>query len=214
LSAIDTAVRLLVVATVVVSGPWSVVSPPPCHAACPVPAEDEPVLVHSIDRDPGTDAVRITFDSCPDHLYELRLLPAPTNTADAATTVLETLIGNDTTTLVTDPAGPITQPRYYQVKRITFDGDADNDSLANLDEFQRGLNLNNPDSDADRLLDGWEVFWGLDPLDNTGDHGGSGDPDGDTVDNATEQRQGRNPTKGAVPDTTGVTGLQVFTPLE
>ena len=69
-------------------------------------------------------------------------------------------------------------------------------------------------ADADTLLDGWEVFWGLDPLDNTGDHGAAGDPDGDTVDNATEQRQGRNPTKGALPDTTGVTGLQVFSPLE
>ena len=144
---------------------------PSLHAACPPTAEDDPVLVHNINRDPGTGAVRITFDSCPTHLYELRLLPAPTNTADAATTVLETLIGVDGSTLVTDATGPITAPRYYQIKRITFDGDEDNDSLANLDEFQRGLDINDPDSDADTLLDGWEVFWGLDPLDNTGDHG-------------------------------------------
>ena len=62
----------------------------------------------------------------------------------------------------------------------------------------------NPDTDGDGLPDGWEVQYGLDPLDNgiinlrTGgpgnpDMGASGDPDGDGFDNLTEFLNGTHP---------------------
>ncbi len=56
-------------------------------------------------------------------------------------------------------------------------GDADGDSLTNLDEFNRGLRAGNPDSDGDRLNDGDELAAGTDPLNPDTD--GDGIRDGD-----------------------------------
>ena len=77
-------------------------------------------------------------------------------------------------------------------------------------------NALNPDTDGDGLPDGWEVRFGLDPLDNGIDNlrtaapadgnpreGAEGDPDGDTFDNATELAASTNPTQATVVGTGG-----------
>ncbi len=88
-------------------------------------------------------------------------------------------------------------------------GDADGDGLSNLREFQLGLRANAADSDGDGLPDAWEVRYGLNPLAPDANT----DPDGDGVSNLREYQLGRNPTKGALPDPTGVVNLRLFSPL-
>lgn len=67
-------------------------------------------------------------------------------------------------------------------------------------------NPNSADSDGDGLSNWDELQRGTDPL--------NADTDGDGVNDGIEVLQGRNPLKGAVPDTTSVVNLKVFTPLE
>ncbi len=43
-------------------------------------------------------------------------------------------------------------------------GDADFDSVINLEEYMRGLMAGNPDTDGDGVPDGWELLDGTDPL--------------------------------------------------
>ncbi len=50
------------------------------------------------------------------------------------------------------------------------------------------------DSDGDGLPDAWEIQYGLDPMDVTGDNGPDGDPDGDGLTTLTEYLLGLNPT--------------------
>jgi hypothetical protein len=64
------------------------------------------------------------------------------------------------------------------------------------------------DSDVDGLPDAWEVYYWLGLSESA-----AGDPDSDGVDNLTEYRQGRNPTKGVVEDATGAVGLRVYSPI-
>lgn len=65
------------------------------------------------------------------------------------------------------------------------------------------------DGDTDGLLDGWEIqYFGNLSQTPTGDY------DGDGVSNLEEFQLGRNPTVGALPDTTGATGFKVYTPLK
>ena len=58
-------------------------------------------------------------------------------------------------------------------------GDADNDNLSNLGEYQAGLSPSVPDSDNDGLNDGDEIANGADPLNTDSD--GDGLSDGDEV---------------------------------
>ena len=51
-----------------------------------------------------------------------------------------------------------------------------------------------PDDDNDGLPDSWEIQYGLDPLDDTGNDGASGDPDGDGFTNLQEYQGGTAPT--------------------
>lgn len=49
------------------------------------------------------------------------------------------------------------------------------------------------DSDGDGLPDWWELLYGLDPFDATGDNGANGDPDGDGLHNIYEYWSGTDP---------------------
>ena len=63
---------------------------------------------------------------------------------------------------------------------IDRDGNYDADeNFSNLKEFLNDTDPLNPDTDGDRMWDGWEVYYDLDPLD-PGDK--EEDPDGDGVD--------------------------------
>jgi len=50
------------------------------------------------------------------------------------------------------------------------------------------------DSDSDGMPDGWEVQYGLNPLDDTSDNGAAGDPDSDGMPNLWEYTYGLDPT--------------------
>lgn len=70
--------------------------------------------------------------------------------------------------------------------------DHDEDELTSFDEQNvHGTNIAHPDSDGDLLPDGWEVSFGLNPLDDT-DAEADGDNDG--VSNAREYRYASDPT--------------------
>lgn len=77
--------------------------------------------------------------------------------------------------------------------------DSDGDGLSDYDEiFVHGTDPLDADSDGDGLPDGWEVQYGLDPLDATGVNGANGDPDGDGFSNAQEYAMGGNPNNPAI----------------
>ena len=68
--------------------------------------------------------------------------------------------------------------------------DTDGDGLSDDVEATLGTNPTYADSDGDGLPDGWEVQNGLDPLEDSGDDGADGDPDGDDFSNALEYELG------------------------
>lgn len=79
---------------------------------------------------------------------------------------------------------------------LLVDGDYDNDSLTNLDDFNAGANPLSNDTDSDGLLDGDELY-------GDGTHGDTDgyvtavnnpDSDGDSLEDASEVAYGSNPT--------------------
>ena len=69
--------------------------------------------------------------------------------------------------------------------------DTDSDDANNLTEYRYGTEPNNPDSDADIMPDGWEIYYGLAPLDA---NDANKDSDGDSGTNVREYRMGGDPT--------------------
>ena len=57
-----------------------------------------------------------------------------------------------------------------------------NESFINLEEFNNGTDPFDPDTDGDQMPDGWEVYYGLNPLFNDS----AGDLDGDGISNFEE----------------------------
>ncbi len=80
--------------------------------------------------------------------------------------------------------------------------DFDGDALSDLAEYQNGTNPTDTDSDDDDLPDWWEVTYGLDPLDDTGDNGRNGDFDNDGWTNYEEYSLGKNPADNNSPAAT------------
>ena len=77
--------------------------------------------------------------------------------------------------------------------------DSDSDGLSDFAElFVHGTSALNADSDGDGLPDGWEIQYGIDPLDATGANGANGDPDGDGFTNQQEFQMGGDPTNPAI----------------
>ncbi len=55
------------------------------------------------------------------------------------------------------------------------------------------ITANAQDEDGDGLPNDWEIMYGLDPLDASGENGGEGDPDGDGLTNTEELVMGTHP---------------------
>jgi len=70
--------------------------------------------------------------------------------------------------------------------------DYDGDGLDNLGELQHLTDPTDPDTDSDGMPDGWEVQYGLDPLN---DSDANGDIDGDGFTNLEEYQAGADPTE-------------------
>jgi len=98
---------------------------------------------------------------------------------------------NDTTTGWTDATTANVDHRFYKVLGM--------------------LPSETSDWDGDGMPDGWEMQYGLNPFD-PGDAHACIVCDG--TDNLTKYLLGRDPTKAAVSDTSGLVNLDVFTPLE
>ncbi len=73
------------------------------------------------------------------------------------------------------------------------DGDADEDGLNNLGEYQHRTSPRKADTDEDGLGDLWEVENNLDPRSGVGWNGPEGDPDGDGMSNLSEMIAGTDP---------------------
>lgn len=73
--------------------------------------------------------------------------------------------------------------------------------------FQTQSTATVADSDGDGLLDAWELQY-FGNLAQTA----TGDPDGDSLSNLQEFLLGRNPTRGAMSDSTGLVGLRFYGP--
>ncbi|MGD9780976.1 MAG: LamG-like jellyroll fold domain-containing protein [Kiritimatiellia bacterium] len=70
-------------------------------------------------------------------------------------------------------------------------GDADGDTLSNLDEYNNGSKPNSADSDGDGLPDDWEVEHALDPASNDA----AEDADNDGLTNGEEEALGTDPNR-------------------
>lgn len=78
-----------------------------------------------------------------------------------------------------------------------WNADLDNDGLTNQQEIiTHQTRADMDDTDADGLVDGWEITNTLNAKDSMGPNGGVGDPDGDGLSNRDEQAYGTNPKNG------------------
>lgn len=92
--------------------------------------------------------------------------------------ILDTAFAGRELRFVNDPGGAILRPVEIELGRDPF-SDADGDGLILEDERREGTDPWLADTDGDRLPDGWEVRFGLNPRDGDGIDGAGGDPDGD-----------------------------------
>ena len=78
----------------------------------------------------------------------------------------------------------------FEVERVASVFDLDIDGVSLYDELIEGTNPYNPDSDNDGMPDGWEVRFGMNPLDR---NDATLNPDGDSYSNVEEYLKGLNP---------------------
>jgi hypothetical protein len=89
-------------------------------------------------------------------------------------------------------------PDFYEVQKTFLSPsnpndaaeDEDEDGASNLIEYQRGTNLEEPDTDGDGMTDGWEIKYGFLPNDRSD---ALMDSDGDSYSNLDEFNAGTDP---------------------
>lgn len=141
-----------------------------------------------MDNDGMPDAWEIRYGLNPNYHYDA-LSDAD---RDGLTNYQEFQLGTSPCDADTDGDGRSDSVEYnYGTSPVL--ADTDGDGLDDKDEYQRGTSGTNPDSDDDGLPDGWEVKYNLNPKNNGGSYGASGDPDVDGLTNAEEYVLGTNP---------------------
>jgi photosystem II stability/assembly factor-like uncharacterized protein len=160
----------------------------------------------AVGRNSGIFHYKITSDTDADgmldswemqHFGNLSQGPNGDYDSDGLTNLQEFQLGTNPTLKDTDgdgmPDGWEVQYNLNPLDKTDANKDYDGvegDGLTNLQEYQRGTNPRNWDTDSDGMGDGWEVQYGLNPL-NSSD--ATGDPDGDGMTNLQEQKLWTNP---------------------
>jgi hypothetical protein len=160
-------------------------------------AQSGPAWLEAFDFNPWTGAITATPRFRIDASIEDDP-PSPTDVALSVDTLTErVLLALDGAVKVFDgrtgqQRGDVRSGRIVRPTGACFrtEGDRDRDGLADFRERQASTDPDDPDSDDDGLLDGFEVAAGLDPL-TAGD--AANDPDGDGLDNLAEQLHRTNP---------------------
>lgn len=153
--------------------------------------------LHGLDKDNPADAgFDLDMNGGPDGLTNLEEYVLGTDPQDADTDddglkdgeevdgTLNPYVGTSLAVPPGDPTNPLR-------------ADSDGDGVSDFVELDSGngtiTNPNAQDTDMDGLLDDYELTYQLDPTDPLGEHGGSGDPDGDMLFNTDEQTAGTDP---------------------
>jgi len=136
--------------------------------------------------DLGAGVYRLPMISIPDHTIF-------TLTLDSVTDASGNAVAPDSIRLNDDNGNDMADDQEADIGTDDPDGDMDADGLSNADELANGTDIQNPDTDGDGLPDGWEVGYGLDPLDSTDINGADGDLDDDGWSNTEEYENGSDP---------------------
>jgi hypothetical protein len=176
----------------------NIMYPSCCAAIAPVPpaiGDDDRAGVTFIYPMPAVPACTYTFAPSQTTFSNeggdgsVTVTPAPSTCAwTAASTVpwLYVVAGTESGT------GPGTV-RFQVLPHLNVAGRSGALRIAGLDQPIDQQAASSADPDADGLLTGWELFFGLDPNSAAGDNGGGGDPDGDGVTNLAEQAARTHP---------------------
>ena len=168
---------------------------------------DEYEIANGLDPNVDDASDDNDLDGGPDGLTNLEEYTAGTNPQDSDSDNDGLLDGQEVNGTLnpyqTDVAGdaPTVAPGLATDPLVA---DSDLDGLTDFDELDNtNGSVTNPltnDTDGDMLVDAYEIANSLDPSDATGDNGGLGDPDMDTLSNLDEQTAGTDP---SVADTDG-----------
>lgn len=127
--------------------------------------------------------------------YTINIIQSSINNTDAGYSsdgeAVSMLVGVDVSK---DPSDSLAYPALSTVVDPgTLSIDRDNDGLTDTQEGEYGTDKDNPDTDNDGLPDAWETLYGLDPLDDSGVNGKTGDLDNDGWTNYEEYLAGSEP---------------------
>jgi hypothetical protein len=126
-------------------------------SVCTITNEASPFSVLSITR--GTNGYTVTWQSCSDHIYEVLstdlLGPSTVYTGRTA------MVGLDGSTSWTDTTTTNINSRFYKIMRMSAGGDFDGDGIPDGWELQYGLNPLDPSDAAKSATADGLTYWDL-----------------------------------------------------